>query len=103
MSKILPMTPELEVTLRGALQQFSVPDASKLSHRYDESVSLVSAVDPILGFELRSKDLVGPKLQQLNALLFQDMQAAVYRWQDNLIYCVLRITTERGPKWARGR
>jgi hypothetical protein len=65
MSKILPMTPELEVTLRGALQQFSLPDASKLSHRYDESVSLVSAVDPILGSELRSKDLVGPGLLRL--------------------------------------
>jgi hypothetical protein len=37
-----------------------VPNSDELHRRYDQSVSMVAGLDPVLAFERRSKDLIRP-------------------------------------------
>ena len=46
-----------------------IPQAEDLLKRYNESVTLVASIDPIMGFRLRSKDQFKPILQKLRSLL----------------------------------
>jgi hypothetical protein len=45
------------------------------SSRYDEAVTKVAGEDPVLGFRLRSQDLILPVLAQLRQLAASDPQA----------------------------
>jgi hypothetical protein len=47
-----------------------------LDERYNESVTLVSSLDPILGFQLRSKELARGMFPALHSIAAQDTQAA---------------------------
>lgn len=58
---------EAKPFMRTVFEQFFPPDAD-LGKRYNESVALVAAVDPVLGFRLRSQDTVSPMLHQLRAM-----------------------------------
>jgi hypothetical protein len=55
--KILPVTPLDERAIRGLLLQI-LPETTDLSKRFDETVTLIASVDPLLGFQLRSKDFI---------------------------------------------
>jgi hypothetical protein len=76
--EIVLVPPEVEAQLGPILEQLLLPNPEQLSRRYDESVSLIASVDPILAFKLRSKDLLRPSLQRMNALMAQDVQAAIF-------------------------
>jgi hypothetical protein len=53
-----------EFMIRKAFS-FLVPDSEGLHKRYDEAVSAVSGILPLLAFELRSKDIMAPVLQRM--------------------------------------
>ena len=76
--KIIPLAPHLEAHFRLILEQMIIPNPNQLYKRYDESVSLIAAVDPILAFRLRSKDLARPLMQRLDTLTAQDINAAAF-------------------------
>jgi hypothetical protein len=64
------------------------PSNEGLAKRYEESVSLVSGMNPILGFRLRSQDVVGPLLQRLRTMALQDSPQTVTmfsRMEDHLV------------------
>jgi hypothetical protein len=46
-------------------------DWGTLRTRYNDSVTALAGIDPILAYRLRSKDCVGPLLHQLGALAVQ--------------------------------
>ncbi|MGH9499497.1 MAG: hypothetical protein ACRD3L_10175 [Terriglobales bacterium] len=112
---VLPMPPEMETHFRVLLDQHVLPDSKELSKRYDESVTRISAVDPILGYRLRSKNLIGPFLQRLNALMIQDPRAAPFgrkmsrmllpRVELALIDAIKSLSWKRGPitRWRTGK
>ncbi|MEN6338356.1 MAG: hypothetical protein ABFE01_29220, partial [Phycisphaerales bacterium] len=60
--------PEAEVALRTAFDAV-FPQQDDLQRRYNEAVNLVAAVDPILGFRLRSKDEFFALMQKIRPLL----------------------------------
>jgi hypothetical protein len=51
---------------------FPVP--TDLSGRYENAVTLISSSDPILGFELRSKNLIADYISKLSLLASQDVE-----------------------------
>ncbi|MGA2280153.1 MAG: hypothetical protein ABSG80_07620 [Verrucomicrobiota bacterium] len=55
--KMLPLTPVDERAIRNLILQV-LPQANDLSKRFDETVTLIASVDPLLGFQLRSKDFI---------------------------------------------
>jgi hypothetical protein len=55
--KILPLTPMDERAIRNLILQV-LPQTNDLSKRFDETVTLIASVDPLLGFQLRSKDFI---------------------------------------------
>jgi hypothetical protein len=52
------------------------PNWQELHERYDKSVTAVARLDPLLSFQLRSKDFVRPVMRTLHSLMGQDSQAA---------------------------
>jgi len=70
LKKILPgpIAAHDEVMLRNVLQAF-VPNSEGMQKRYEDAVSAVSAFLPLLAFDLRSKDMVGPLLGHLRSTL----------------------------------
>lgn len=57
-----------EVTLRRVLRTF-VPVPEGMQERYEEAVSAVSAFLPVLAFDLRFRDMIGPFLEFLNGAI----------------------------------
>jgi hypothetical protein len=110
----VPIPPEAEAQVGPFLEQF-LPNPEQLSRRYDESVSLIASVDPILAFSLRSKDLVRPTLQRLIAFMAQDVQAAIVgqtmkqallpHVERELCRITKSLAWKRGPitRWRIGR
>ena len=60
----------LQTTLSNLLGSIAPNDS--LQKRYNEAVDLVASVEPLLAFELRSKDLISPLLSGLQALVPPD-------------------------------
>jgi hypothetical protein len=52
-----------------------LPNWEELHRRYDESVTVVAGFDPILGYQLRSKDAIWPAMQRLHTMIPNDPQA----------------------------
>jgi hypothetical protein len=77
--KAVTLTPETELQVRAAMQTF-FPNSQQLAQRYNDAVSQVSALDPLLGYQLRSKDILRPIINTLYASVAQsqDMQAAAF-------------------------
>jgi hypothetical protein len=71
---VFPMAQVQEPAIRLALAAF-LPNPSELHQRYDEAVTRIAALEPIVAYELRSKDLVRPILQQVTTLMNQDHAA----------------------------
>jgi len=64
------------------------PQDEGLAKRYEESVSLVSGMNPILGFRLRSQDMGGALLQRLRTMASQDSPQTVTmfsKMEDHLV------------------
>jgi hypothetical protein len=67
--KIAP--PEIlaqEHFFRGLVDQIA-PAHNELHERYDAAVTTLAGLDPILGYQLRSKDVIRPGLQHINAIM----------------------------------
>ena len=91
------------------------PQDEGLAKRYAESVSLVSGMNPILGFRLRSQDMVGPFLHQLRQAALQDSPQAITMFttiEEKLIHhlspqlssLILELAWEHGWRtWWRTR
>jgi hypothetical protein len=77
--KAVTLTPEIEIQLRVGMQNL-LPNQQQLQQRYNESVSQVAALDPLLGYQLRSKDILRPLISALfsSVAQTQDMQAAAF-------------------------
>ena len=83
----LELTMEQVVNLAGSIPehvkaQFRVtldsffPKWEEQHSRYDQSVTTLAALDPLLAYELRSKDFIRPILMTLHSIMSQDPQAA---------------------------
>jgi hypothetical protein len=70
-----PIAPFDEVMVRRVLWTL-LPKTDGMQKRYEDAVSAVSAFLPILAFELRSKDIVGPWLAHIHSALHVDPNAA---------------------------
>jgi hypothetical protein len=70
-----PIPEHLKSQLAVAYDSF-LPNWDELHKRYDQSVTMVAGLDPLLAFKLRSKDLIRPAMKQLHALMGQNAQGA---------------------------
>jgi hypothetical protein len=77
LSKRFPIPEQGQVFIGHALATLMPTEA--LTKRYEESVSLVAGVDPLLGFRLQSQDLVSPLISQMRAAALNSGSAAA--WQ----------------------
>jgi hypothetical protein len=71
LSSHLSMPRELQTPMKVVLTQL-LPAESDLPKRYAESVTLVAASNPLLGFRLRSQDAASPLLHRLRAIAISD-------------------------------
>jgi hypothetical protein len=76
MAEKLKVPADAHPPLRAVLGALFPPDEG-LAKRFEESVSLVSGMNPILGFRLRSQDVVGPLLQRLRTMALHDSPQTV--------------------------
>lgn len=79
--------PQAKAQVWVVLEQLILPDPAELHKRYNQSVTTLASLDPVLGFRLRSKDLVRPLLTFLNSVAAQSPETAVvwFRLQKPLI------------------
>lgn len=77
LSKRLSIPEPAQVLLGHILSSWIPVDA--LTKRYEEAVTLVSGIDPLLGFRLRSQDLVSTLTAQLRAVALNDL-GSVSAW-----------------------
>lgn len=71
LSSQFSIPPEFQTTLKVLLTRL-LPEDGDIAKRYSESVSLVAACNPILGFRLRSQDNISPMLQRLRETAVAD-------------------------------
>ncbi len=69
-SKHLPIPEPVQVLMGHVFSSWIPVDA--LTKRYEEAVTVVSGIDPLLGFRLRSQDLVSSLTGQLRAMALND-------------------------------
>jgi len=75
LEKISAFPQHLQSQLRLVFDTF-LPNWEELHHRYEESVTVLAGLDPLLAFNLRSKDLVRPMMLRIHSLMAADPQAA---------------------------
>jgi hypothetical protein len=83
-----------------------VPDVEGIHKRYDEAVDVISSFDPLLGFELRAKDSVGPLISQMNsivALLDQTTKPIWPKIEEELLKLIEPRFDETILRLARGK
>ena len=68
--------PLVKAQLWVAVEQLLLPDSAELHKRYTESVTTLASLDPVLGFRLRSKDVVPRVFAFLNSVAAQNAEAA---------------------------
>jgi hypothetical protein len=68
--------PEHQKSQMRVLLDSLFPNWEELHARYEHSVNLIAGLDPLLGFQLRSKDFLRPILRWVHSLMGQDSQAA---------------------------
>lgn len=93
LKKLIPaelLTADTEAQLRVALAEYMRQQfpkwqemSQKLGDRFDESVTLVASIDPILGYKLRSKDLVQHFFGVLDSICAGDAKTAALWSQVN--------------------
>lgn len=69
--KRFAVSPNDEFVAKKLLEDF-IPQTENLQERYNEAVTLIASVDPILGFRLRSKDQFKLLLRKSRLLLEND-------------------------------
>lgn len=71
LSQHFPIPPEAQTAMKLVFSRLFPFDA-EMGKRYSEAVSLVAASNPLLGFRLRSQDMVSPWLDTLRQLAAND-------------------------------
>ncbi len=119
METLGPIPAQAKSQLRLVIDSF-LPDWKELHSRYDESVTTLAGLDPLLAFRIRSKDLVRPYIQRVHAIMSQDAQAATAlapifaqttldRVEPELKAAILKLALKRGlitwykVRWALKR
>jgi hypothetical protein len=72
-----PIAAHDEVMLRHVLWTL-IPNTEGMQKRYEDAVSAVSAFLPVLAFDLRSKDMIGPLLGRLRGTIPIEPNAAPF-------------------------
>jgi hypothetical protein len=70
--------PQVKAQMWIAMEQQIHPDSAELHKRYSESVTTLAALDPVLGFWLRSKDVVRRLFTFENSIAAQNPEAASF-------------------------
>jgi hypothetical protein len=78
--------PNITATLHAHLPQLNLIDWAGLAKRYNAAVTALAGIRPVLAYNLRSRDALGPFLQQFGQAALQNPEAAL-AWQgfDQLI------------------
>ena len=74
-AKLGPLPEHVRAQMAIAMDSL-LPNWDELHRRYDQSVTTLAGIDPLLAFKLRSKDFVRPALQKLHAQMSQNAQGA---------------------------
>ncbi len=74
LSKRLQLPPEAQTLVGHVLASWTQPEL--LSKRFDEAVTCVAGVDPVLAFRMRSRDVGGAVMGRIRALSLNDPAAA---------------------------
>ena len=91
MAAKLNLPADAHAPLKLVLGALFPPDEG-LAKRYEESVSLVSGMNPLLAFRLRSQDVVGPLLQRLRTMALQDSPQTVTMFSKMEDYLVRQLS-----------
>jgi hypothetical protein len=98
-----PLPEHIKSQLRVVLDSL-FPNWQELHDRYDKSVTAVARIDPLLAFQLRSKDFIRPVMRTLHSLMGQDSQAAALlapAFKTNFVSKVEKALNESILKLAR--
>jgi hypothetical protein len=82
------------------------PNWQELHDRYDKSVTTLARLDPLLSFQLRSKDFIGPTMRNLHSVMARDSQTATLLAlpiKKGLVDKAELALNESALKLARGR
>jgi len=77
LGSLVAIPPQAKAQVWVVFEQLILPDPAELHKRYNQSVTTLASLDPVLGFRLRSKDLVRPLLTFLNSVAAQSPESAV--------------------------
>ena|ERR1035437_1642688 len=91
MAEKLKLPSDAYAPIKVVLAALFPPDEG-LAKRYEESVSLVAGMNPILAFRLRSQDVVGPFLQRLRTMAMHDSPQAVTMFSKMEDYLIQQLS-----------
>lgn len=74
--EIIGDIPEHEKSQLRVVFNSLLPNWNELHSRYDQSVTTLAGLDPLMAFDLRSKDFILPLLNWVHSVMAQDPQAA---------------------------
>lgn len=77
-------------------EQMFLPNPAELHERYNKSVTTLASLEPVLGFRLRSTDLVRPLFNFLNSVAARDPESAAlwFQVQKPLIHETSKVMRE---------
>jgi hypothetical protein len=108
-----PIPEQIKSQLRVVFDSL-LPAWPEVHTRYDQSVTTVAGLDPLLGFSLRSKEFLRPLMLKMHSIIAQDPNAAVLAPIINMMFSdkvepildasILTLARKRGPlEWYRVR
>lgn len=74
-AKRFQLSPEKQPEIKEFFKSIFPHPTANFNERYDSTVTLIASSDPILGFRLRSKNLIGEYLSNLSALVDNDAES----------------------------
>jgi len=103
LGSLVAIPPQAKAQVWVVFEQLILPDPAELHKRYNQSVTTLASLDPILGFRLRSKDLVRPLLTFLNSVAAQSPESAVvwFRVQKPLLDQTIKALKDAVLELAR--
>jgi hypothetical protein len=104
LGSLVAIPPQAKAQVWVVFEQLILPDPAELHKRYNQSVTTLASLDPVLGFRLRSKDLVRPLLTFLNSVAAQSPESAVvwFRLQKPLLDQTNKALKDAVLELARG-
>ncbi len=69
------LSPQERLSSKSFLENI-LPDLQNLSEGYEKCVDTIASADPLLAFQLRSKDLLNPYISQIGSIASMDENSA---------------------------